>query len=100
MYLLVICISSSKNCLFNSFANLLIRFSAFLMFSFMSSLYILHINPLTDEWLSRRFSHSLGYLLILETISLDVQKLFILMQSHLLTLLLFPGQLESYSENS
>jgi hypothetical protein len=47
------------------------------------------------------FSHSLGCLLILVTVSIDVQKLYNLMQFHQIKfLLLFPGQLESYSENN
>jgi hypothetical protein len=48
MYLLAI-FTFSENCLFNSFAHLLIGLCVLLMFSILSSLSILHINPLSDK---------------------------------------------------
>jgi hypothetical protein len=45
-------------------------------FSFLSTLYILIISPLSDVQLANIFSHSVGGLLSLETISFVVQKLF------------------------
>jgi hypothetical protein len=48
MYLLAIYISSSENYLFHSFAYLLIGL-VILLFTFLSSLYILDINPLSVE---------------------------------------------------
>ena len=50
----------------------------FLVLSFVSSLYILDINPLSDV-LANMFSHSVGCLFILLMSSSVVQKLFSLM---------------------
>jgi hypothetical protein len=72
MCLLAICISF-ENCLFCLFAYLLIRLFVLLLFSFLSSLYILDINPLSVELLVKIFSSSVSYLLILIIISFDVQ---------------------------
>ena len=49
----------------------------------MSSLCILDINPLSDIWFVNILSHSGACLFILLMVSLAVQKLFSLMQSHL-----------------
>ena len=48
--------------------------------SFVSSLYILDTNPLSDMSLAKIFSHSIGCLLVLLIVSFSVQKLFILMK--------------------
>ena len=51
----------------------------------MSSLYILEIRPLSEVSLANMFSHTVGSLFILMLFSLVLQKLFILMRSHLFT---------------
>ena len=52
----------------------------------MSSLYILEIKPLSKVSLANMFSHRFGSLFILMLFSLAVQKLFILIRSHLFIL--------------
>ena len=50
----------------------------------MSSSYILEIRPLSEVSLANMFSHTVGVLCILMLFYLAMQKLFILMRSHLL----------------
>jgi hypothetical protein len=52
-------------------------------FSFLCSLYILVISPLSDVYLANIFSHSLCDLFSLETISFVVQNLLNFMKSYL-----------------
>ena len=52
----------------------------------MSSLYILEIKPLSEVSLANMLSHVVDLLFILMLFSLAVQKLFILMRSHLFIL--------------
>ena len=52
----------------------------------MSSVYILEIRPLSEVSLANMFSHTVGSLFILILFSLAMQKLFILMRSHLFIL--------------
>ena len=52
----------------------------------MSSLYILEIGPLSEVSLANMFSHTVGSLCNLVPFSLAMQKLFILMRSHLFIL--------------
>ena len=52
----------------------------------MSSLYILEIKPLSEVSLANMFSHTFGSFFILILFSLAMQKLFILMRSHLFIL--------------
>jgi hypothetical protein len=49
----------------------------------MSSLYILDISPLSHIGLVKIFSKSVGYCLVLLTVSFALQKLFNFMRSHL-----------------
>ena len=52
----------------------------------MISLYILEIRPLSEVSLANMFSHTVGSLCNLVPFSLAMQKLFILMRSHLFIL--------------
>ena len=58
MYLLAICMSSLKKCLFSSLARFLIVSFIFLVLSCMSCLYILDINSLSLASFAIIFSHS------------------------------------------
>ena len=63
----------------------------------MSSLYILEIRPLSEVSLANIFSHTVGSLCILILFSLGLEKLFILMRSHLFILSFMSLALEDVS---
>ena len=83
MCLLATYVSSLEKCLFSSLVHFLIGSLIFLELSCRSCLYIFEINSLSVASLALIFSHSEGCLFTLLIVSFIVQKLLILIRSHL-----------------
>ena len=75
--------SSLEKCLFSSLAHFLIRWFIFLELSYRCCLYTFEINSLSVASFPVIFSPSEGCLLIVLIVSFVVQKLLILIRSHL-----------------
>ena len=72
-----LCVSSWEKYLFKSFAHFLIGLLFSLVWSHVSSLYILEIKPLSKVSLANIFSHMVSSLFIFLMFSLTIQKLFL-----------------------
>jgi hypothetical protein len=75
--------SSGDNSFFSTVLHFLMGLFDFLESTFLSSLYILDISPLSDLGLVKILSQFVGGLFVLITVSFALQKLCYFMRSHL-----------------
>ena len=87
-----LCVSFLEKCLFKSFAHFLVVFFCCCCLPGVESceFFILEIRPLSEVSLANMFSHTVGSFFLLMLFSLAMQKLFLLMRSHLLFFPLCP----------